>query len=288
MIRAALIALLLTVAAAAQAPPLDLSSDLFPQWSDPLVAKVDSEIMKLGYPGTDHLIFRQGYVLSYDAKHLQAHWVAERLNRLSLEGPGERKDNFREDPQVDQEHRSRLADYAGSGFDRGHLSPAEDNVASQEQMDESFFLSNMSPQIGKKFNRHYWAYLEDRIRRWAKAEAVENLFVITGPIYMHTNEQSVPGKVFLTYQVIGPNRVAVPTHFFKVMLAELKTGEVQSLALVLPNRGINNSEPLENFLRSIDQVEKLAGLDFFNRLPDPLERMLEGTVPAAIWTFDQP
>ncbi|ODT73795.1 hypothetical protein ABS71_06540 [bacterium SCN 62-11] len=266
-------------------PVLDKSSDLFPNWADPLTSKQDAEVMKYGYPGTDQLIFRQGYVLSYDAKHRQAHWVCERLDRDSLQGPGKRKNNFREDLLVDTEHRSRPKDYEGTGYDQGHLSPAEDNVASQEQMDESFFMSNMSPQIGIKFNRHYWANLEGTVRDWAKAPEVEHLYVVTGPVYKHLNEQSVPGKTFLTYQVIGPDYVAVPTHFFKVMLAEMKNGEVRTLALLLPHQGIANTVPLSDFLTSIDEVESLSGLDFFNRLPDSFETKQEKVKPSTVWSF---
>lgn len=149
-------------------------------------------------------------------------------------------------------------------------------------------MTNMSPQIGIKFNRHYWANLEKTVRDWAREPQVENLYVVTGPVYKQLNEQSVPGKIFLTYQVIGPDSVAVPTHFFKVMLAEMKNGETRTLALLLPHRGIANTEPLSDFLSSIDEIEKVSGLDFFNRLPDSLETSQERIKPQMVWTLGGP
>jgi len=68
-------------------------------------------------------------------------------------------------------------DYQGSGYDRGHLAPAGDMSWSSQTMEESFFYSNMSPQV-PGFNRGIWERLEDQVREWA----IENqdIYVVTG------------------------------------------------------------------------------------------------------------
>ena len=47
-----------------------------------------------------------------------------------------------------------------SGFDRGHLAPAANHRLNQAICDETFLMSNMSPQVGAGFNRDKWEHLE--------------------------------------------------------------------------------------------------------------------------------
>lgn len=48
----------------------------------------------------------------------------------------------------------KLTEDFRSGYDRGHMVPAADAKISQGAMDETFFLSNVAPQVGDGFNRH--------------------------------------------------------------------------------------------------------------------------------------
>lgn len=126
----------------------------------------------------------------------------------------ERKDAFRGDPEVPDEHRVVKADYTGTGYDRGHLAPAGAMKWSVEAMSESFFMTNMAPQVGNGFNRHIWKSLEQRMRRWACERGV--LYVVTGPLYeTHPIEQLVYDK---DRDRVDDNGVLVdvPSHFFKL------------------------------------------------------------------------
>jgi endonuclease G len=89
-----------------------------------------------------------------------------------------RKDNFRSDPKV-KTGSAALSDYKGSGYDRGHLAPAADFKWSATAMSESFYMSNMSPQV-PGFNRGIWKNIESTVRNWA----VENdeIYIVTGPV----------------------------------------------------------------------------------------------------------
>lgn len=82
-----------------------------------------------------------------------------------ISGTQSRTDDFRADPLVST-GSDTLADYSGSGYDRGHLCPAADMKLNQTSMSETFFLSNMSPQ-GAGFNRGIWSSVEDQVRKWA-------------------------------------------------------------------------------------------------------------------------
>jgi len=135
-------------------------------------------------------------------------------------------------------------------------------------MDETFLLSNIAPQVGVGFNRHYWAYLEDWCRRLTKSFA--DVYVFTIPLYLPQKDRD--GKSRVTYEVIGnPPNVAVPTHFAKVVLASRPSSpstphvpEISTGAFVLPNAAIPEETSMETFVTPIDAVERAAGLTLFS------------------------
>lgn len=108
-----------------------------------------AELTKYGLPGLAQLRTRESYVLCYDPRSRSALWVIEQLNRESLSGTSERAAcDFQEDDSVHEYHRATNADYRGSGFDRGHLAAAANHKWSQKAMRDTFYLSNIAPQVG--------------------------------------------------------------------------------------------------------------------------------------------
>ncbi|KKM21895.1 hypothetical protein LCGC14_1630810, partial [marine sediment metagenome] len=97
----------------------------------------------------------------------------------------------------------------------------------------------MSPQ-DPSFNRGIWKKLEEQIRSWA----VENreIYIVTGPVL--TNGP---------YQTIGVNKVAIPKHYYKVVLDYLKP-ELKAIGFILPN--IKGTYPLSQYAVTVDEVEK--------------------------------
>jgi endonuclease G len=142
------------------------------------------EALTYGAPDTGHIIDYGTFVMSYDGRFRSARWTAERLTKESLARTAERQDDFRPDRRLRSEFRSELSDYSGSGLDRGHLAPSANHLLSEEINSATFFLTNMSPQIGIGFNRHYWANLESSIRDLALNPDVKEVYVFTGPLIM--------------------------------------------------------------------------------------------------------
>lgn len=203
-------------------------------------------------------IERPGYTLEYDGRTRNAHWVYECLTADSLKGKIERINYaFQEDPKIPRMLQNTLEDFKGSGFDRGHLAPAADHKGSADAMRDTFYLSNMSPQ-DPQFNRGYWVKLEKYVRDLTKN--CKLVHVITGPLFLPNLEEH--GKKFVKYQVIGRNNVAVPTHFFKVIMRETATGHVNTEAYLLPNRQIAKETPLSQFQTTVQDIEKVSGLLF--------------------------
>src|SRR5450759_1124712 len=92
---------------------------------------------------------------------------------------GEERGNFKMD-QLVTTISSKSSDYTKSGYDRGHLCPAADMGFNPVAMEESFFMSNISPQV-PDFNRGLWKELEMTVRKWAIKE--HKLYVVTGPVF---------------------------------------------------------------------------------------------------------
>ena len=131
----------------------------------------------------EQIIEHLGYTLSYNEEAEQPSWVAYELTRDEvLADNAEREDNFREDKAV-RTGSATLADYRGSGYDRGHMAPAADFKWSEEAMSGTFYLSNMSPQTGA-LNRGLWADLEAIVRQMAVDN--EKVYVVTGPVLDRT------------------------------------------------------------------------------------------------------
>lgn len=233
-----------------------------------------SGLFEYGFPGpVADLASRQGLVSSYDRRTRNPHWVAEHFTpaSLAIRGGDRKHSTFLEDPSIPEQFQAKLKDYFRSGYDRGHQVPAADCKWSQRAMDDTFYLSNMCPQVGEGFNRDYWAHLEDFCRRLtARYPSVR---VVTGPLYLPKRDPA-DGKWYVRHEVIGsPPNVAVPTHFYKVIYAEEQAaggapgGKVALGAFVLPNAVIPNEKPLADFEVPLEAVERASGLEFAAKLP---------------------
>lgn len=161
-----------------------------------------------------------------------------------------------EDPLIPPSLRASKEDYKGSGFDRGHLSPAGNAKSSAGMMKDTFYLSNITPQH-PQLNRKYWLKLEKYVRDLTKVYPV--VYVITGPLFMAKTAKD--GKRYVKYQVIGENEVAVPTHYFKVIRGQ-RDQAVETEAYIIPNHPIEQDPPLKNFSVALEKVERAAGFIF--------------------------
>jgi len=217
----------------------------------------------------DQIIIHQNYTLSYNENHEQAEWVAYELTKQEVLGTISRTDNFKSDTAVTTGSAS-LADYRGSGFDRGHLAPAADMKFSSTAMSESFYLSNMSPQ-NASFNRGIWKKLEALVRQWAYDN--EAILVVTGPVLNKA-----------TYPSIGSNSVSIPEYYYKVILDHTEP-ELKAIEFILPN--IKGEYPVTAYAVPVDKVEEITGINFFSIFPDDIEENLESQFDISLWNFKE-
>lgn len=226
----------------------------------------DKLVMQTSPKGTpDQILERTGYVASYNKTNLLPNWVAWHLTAERTEGSAKRSGvDFAEDTEV-PEPRATDWDYYNSGYDRGHMCPAADNKWSKKAMEESFLFTNMCPQNGN-LNRGDWNEMEMACRKWAKKYG--DLYIVCGPILYK-------GK----HKTIGKNKVVVPEAFFKVVL---RTGDdPQAIGFIYKNTSGNR--PKDSYVNTVDEVERITGIDFFPSLPDDVEKKVEAECDLGLW-----
>ncbi len=215
----------------------------------------------------ERVIQHTAFSLVYSHKHMQSKWVAYELSLFNINGSAERSRKFLVDPSIFPS-TALTSDFTKTGYDRGHLAPAGDMKFSEKAMLESFYMSNISPQL-PGFNRGIWKKLEEQCRSWAPSS--HPLFLVTGPI-LTDNLNTHIGKTC---------SISVPKRFFKVILDT--AAPMRAIGFVLEN--VSSTLPLKHFALSIDEVEKITGLDFFPRLSDSQETKIEKQVSLQNWNL---
>lgn len=164
-------------------------------------------------------------------------WVTRSM--VNCQTPLKRKDNFKADPLL-FEHTDIAKDYVRSGFDRGHMMPAADNLCQTQQIqDECFYFSNIAPQY-HSLNAGDWKSLETLTRNESKLK--DSIHVWAGNI----------GEI----RKIG--RVSVPKYCWKVIYIKK---ENKWIGFLFEN---NKSKPngiTDNQVK-VEEITKLTGITF--------------------------
>ena len=229
-----------------------------------LTSEVPDRILPASTSG--EIVIHSNYILSYKERYEQAEWVAYVLNRSHLTYDDRERPDYIEDPKVSTKSAD-WRNYKGSGYDRGHLCPAGDRRFSVYAYNETFYTSNITPQKND-FNSGIWNQLEKKIRSWSKQYG--SLYIITGGIL----EKGLP--------TIGEEDVAVPKRYYKIVVKE-EGKDIKVLAFLIPHK--DTREPLINFLVTIDDLEEVSGIDFFNKMDKNIETRLEQSINTKHWNF---
>ena len=236
----------------------------------------------IGYPQGE-VIEHSAMALSYDETHEQARWVMHVILPLIIEGSVSRTNDFRPDPKVstgsaveeDYFLKTKKPDgsfeYDGFGYDRGHLAPSADFRWSRTALSESYYYSNMAPQL-PEFNREGWASLEDAIRGYVYRNPKNSLVVVTLPLLregLPKIERSVNG-------------VSIPDTFIKVVCDPIAQ---RGIAFVAPHAPL--TKPLKDYATTVDEAERLSGFDFFSGMDEKTQSLLEASLDLSAWFSDE-
>ena len=236
--------------------------------SNPLPESVQDLSLPVTSPSKTHiLIEHEGFALLYDTKTLCPRWVAWELTAEETRGRVSRQNvDFKEDSKVPKEYQVASWDYNGGHYGRGHMCPAGDMKWSQEAMQDCHYMTNICPQTAE-LNKTWWEHLERACRQWARQEGAVQ--IVCGPIFSENPKHF--GK---------KHRMAVPRAFYKVVLS-LKKGQEKAIGFFYTND--NAIQPMEDAVRSVDDIERLTGIDFFSSLPDEQEDRLEAMTDLRVW-----
>ena len=224
------------------------------------------EIPRLLQGSEGKILRRVGYTCSYNARNRIPNWVAWHLTANHVSGHNKRDNEvFHEDTEVSNP-RAYDSDYRGSGYDRGHMCPSGDNKWDKKAQEQSFLFTNICPQR-HNLNTGAWNDVELQCRAWAKRYG--DLYIVCGPVLYDQQ-----------HRTIGRNRVVVPEAFFKVVLRK-QNNDYKAIGFLYENKGA--SRDMSRYVRSVDEIEKLTGLDFFSLLPDQDEERIEKQANLRDW-----
>jgi endonuclease G len=204
----------------------------------------------------DKLFVKKAYTSCFNYTTKNPDWVTYTITNEMAAGYHKRPKNFYEDKDVPKEYRATLKDYKGSGYDRGHLMPNAMSDYSKETQKESFLLSNIVPEL-PFHNRTIWKKLEEEIRNLIKKE--KEFVIFTGVIYE------------TDYKTIG-NKVAIPSYFYKVILAPYSS---KTFAFIIPHKSYKNNYNIKDYQTTVDNIEDLTGIDFFSNLSKEVQENIE-------------
>ena len=268
----------------------------------PIDARVTHELCNFGQDQSGNSGSAPALAIGFSADDLAPAWVAYSLTKnkiKAIEGnralPEEQRLS-RRGFIIDREQRSVLSsnqyarsdDYTNNGWDRGHLAPSGSMTWSELAWTASYYTTNIAPQDSVT-NRRPWRCLEQAIRQWAKTHG--DTHVIVGTLDFDAEDIAIEGK--------GGRRIAVPSTFYSVVYQPARS---KGVAIVTSNAQECRSDDdsclrtarkryfsMKGYLKSIDYLEKLSGLDFLNGLPNNKEQKIESADPkAADWPLLYP
>ena len=218
------------------------------------------------------LSVKSGYVMSYNGSRKVPNWVSWELNPSYL-GTTDRQDDFRPDDTFPaSEPQAALADYSGSGYDRGHMCPSADRTLTVAANQQTFYLTNMVPQAANN-NQGPWAVLENDSR--ALVQSGKELFIISGGVFSASSN------------VIG-NGVVVPDKTFKVIVVlnavglgvSAVTTSTRVIAVMMPNEDaqISRTADWHSFRVSVDAIEAATGQNFLSDVDPAIQAVIEARV----------
>ncbi len=216
----------------------------------------------------EQIVRHKGYTLSYNSTHNTPNWSAWALTASHTRGHLDREQKFWADPQIPKTNRVDFYEYKDSEYDRGHMCPAGDMKWDEQAMHDCFYMSNMCPQ-DHTLNSSTWGNLENACRVWARTEGI--VYIVCGPVY----------KSRKSHRRIGiHHKIDVPEGFFKAVLS-LRKGREKAIAFYFDN--VPTTKHYRGFCMSVDEIEKMIGMDLFPKVDDGLEKRIEAKCNINDW-----
>ena len=195
----------------------------------------------------------RNYSFLYDTDLKMAYWVAYPLCNYYTHKGVSRTDDWGYDPAFSTSEQPNMTKGI-AGYDRGHQCPSADRLVCREANAQTFYFTNMTPQIGK-LNQQVWANLEDQLRAWSSN--IDTLYVVTGAM------PSAVGSTSIKYtNDVSKKKICVPAYYFKALCRiDRESGIAYTIAFKFDNQAFNGT--FMNAALSVAELEQMTGFNFF-------------------------
>lgn len=213
------------------------------------------------------------YSYEYDCTKKHVRWVAFTFDDVTSKTGAKRKDKYNTDPNIPQKYQTDRDDYY-SPYNRGHMVASSDRLYSQEANDQTFYYSNISPQIQTGFNESgsTWDAIENIVQKWAQvSNSQDTTYIVKGT--------SIDYAILET----GKNGVQIPKYYFSTILS-LKNGEYKAMGFYIEHK-YDKTKNIKQCAKSIDELEEITGIDFYHNLPDQIESIVEANYKESDWSW---
>lgn len=218
------------------------------------------------------------YSLEYSYKYKHSYWIAYRFDNTTGGNVG-RNEAYKPDPELPSQYAAKHNDYTNSGYTRGHLCASSDRQYSKEANQQTFYMSNISPQSGNvNQSGSAWNTGEDKVQAWGYniSRSTDTLYVVKGGTI---GEGMIKGYI--------KNEIAIPKYFFMAVL--FRSGDnYKAIGFYMPHENLKDDPDKKDpkkYLMSIDALEQETGIDFFHNLPDNIENTVEATYNVNDWQW---
>lgn len=209
-------------------------------------------------------------------------WNRNNWEGATWQGVTYNGDPFQEDPIIPTQYRTRLSDYYGSGFTRGHIVNSQDRLMSQNANGQTYYLSNIQPQI-YDFNSGIWLNMENWVHKLGFNKTKRKaLYIAKGGTTTPT--ASVPNPLRPASDFGGRINIPVPRYFWMAILRKDNNDQYHAIAFWAEHKA-NKATNIKDYTISIDELEARTGIDFFHNLSDDVEPQVEATRNLGDWNW---
>jgi len=213
----------------------------------------------------------RNYSLCFDTSKKAALWVAYPIH-ASYFGSFDRTNEWAFDPIIGNYFQANCVSRSyGGPYDRGHQLPSADRLANREMNVQTFYMSNMTPQLDN-LNQDMWAELEIKVRTY---NCSDTLYVVTGAYFDESSTAATTDG--------SGNPVPLPTHYYKVLLrtisgstgksiAQCSANELKSIGFWVEHKSYGNINPPRSICTSVADIEAKTGIKFFPLISESVKQ----------------
>lgn len=213
------------------------------------------------------------YSYEYDCTKKHVRWVALTFDNVTSQNNVDRKDAYKTDPNIPAQYQTEKKDYY-SPYNRGHMVASSDRLYSRDANSQTFYYSNISPQLITGFNQggSTWDAIENKVQEWAKvSNPKDTTYIVKGT--------SIDYSILET----GKYGVQIPKYYYSTILS-YKNGQYKAIGFYIEHKS-DKSKNIKACAKSIDELESLTGLDFYHNLPDGIENAVEAKYNESDWSW---